>query len=222
MNTYKKNNKEYIYTVVLLLVVYIAVGIEVWLPTIKSLDYYWIIVLLISVGLYQFIIWFTLFIISNTPFLMHLYWGKLYVNGYWSYEYTRNGQKYFGIWRFKQDLTNTHVIGSGLNEDFSVRTIVRSVSPLIDEQGAFFVLNLRQELSSIEGFITPVYSKTTLILDEPRNWFSSVKTIRGTTEIYGGNSNAHLHPNVIFKKHLKAKSDEDVINDLKKAHTPTS
>ncbi|WP_025837642.1 hypothetical protein [Porphyromonas cangingivalis] len=153
---------------------------------------------------------------------MHLYWGKLYIDGYWSYEYTRNGKIHFGIWRIKQDLNGTHVIGSGLNDDCSVRTNVRSVSPLIEEQGAFFVLNLRQELNSFEGFITPVYSKTTLFLDEPRNWFSVVKTIRGTTEIYGGSSNAHLHPDVKFKKHLKAKSDEDVINDLKIQHLSQS
>lgn len=217
MSTYNKTRRENIYTVVLLLVVYIAIGIEEWLPNIKTLDFYWIIVLLISVGLYQFIIWLIFFTISHTSFLMRLYWGSLYIDGYWSYEYTREGKTHFGVWRIKQDLSDTHVVGSGLYEDFTARTYVRSVSPLIEEQGIFFVLNRRDELSR-DGFITPVYSKTTLNLDDPRNWFAQVKMIRGTTEIYGGNSNAHLHPNVVFKKHLKAKSIEDVMDDLKREH----
>lgn len=72
---------------------------------------------------------------------MRLYWGKLYLHGYWSYEYTRDGKQYFGIWRFEQDLDAIRVVGSGLNDRYLPRTIVRSVSPLIEDQGAYFILN---------------------------------------------------------------------------------
>ncbi len=212
MNGYKKDTLN---TIVLLLIVFLAVNLESWVPSFQNKPLYIVITLLTAKGFYELIIRLMFFIIAHNNFLMRLYWGRQYINGFWSYEYTREGKKYFGIWRISQDLNMTHVIGSGLNEDFSVRTIVRSVSPLITDQGAFFVLNVRQELNKDTGFITPVYSKTTMILDRPNSFFSEVKTMRATTEIYGGESNAHLHPNVIFKKHKAAKSDEDVINIIK-------
>ena len=92
------------------------------------------------------------------------------------------------------------------------------MSPLIEDQGAYFVLNVRTELDKTTGFITPVYSKTTLILDIPRG-FGQVITMRATTEVYGGASTGQLHPDVIFKKHLNAHSDEEVIEELKKKYT---
>lgn len=213
MNIYKKDNLN---TIVLLLIVYLAVNLKEWFPDIEHSTLFISISLLTAKGFYEIITRFIFIIISNTPVLMKMYWGKRYINGYWSYEYSREGKKYFGIWRISQDLNMTYVMGYGLNDDFSTRTIVRSVSPLIEDQGAFFVLNVRQELDQTSGFITPVYSKTTLIIDKPKSVFMQIETMRATTEIYGGSSNAHLHPNVIFRKHTEAKSDEDVIKDLKK------
>ena len=214
MNGYKKDTLN---TIVLLLIVFLAVKLESWIPNYKNESFFIIITLLTAKGFYELIIRLIFFVIANSGFLMRLYWGRMYIDGYWSYEYKREGKKYFGIWRINQDLDITNVIGSGLNDDFSVRTNVKSVSPLIKYQGAFFVLNIREELSKDKGFITPVYSKTTLILDRPNGLFSQVRMIRATTEIYGGESNAHVHSNVIFRKHLKARSDEDVIRELKES-----
>ena len=212
MNGYRK---ETINTIVLLTTIYLAIQLETWFPNIENRPLFIVITLLTAKGFYELVIKLIFFIISHNHLFMKFYWGKIYLAGYWSYEYTREGKKYFGIWQITQDLSSTYVIGSGLNDDYSVRTIVRSVSPLIKEQGVYFVLNVRSELNSETGFITNVYSKTTLILDEPRNWLSEEISIRATTEIYGGNSNAHIHPNVVFKKHKKIKSHEDMIEKLR-------
>ncbi len=213
MNGYKKDTLN---TIVLLLIVFLAVKLESWTPDFQNQTVFLAITLLTAKGFYELIIRFLFFIISHSNFLMRLYWGKLYIHGLWSYEYSRGGKKYFGIWRISQDLNITTVLGSGLNDDFSVRTNVRSVSPLLHERGgAVSVLNAREELNNEQGVIAPVFSKTTLTLDKPERFLSQVVTMRATTVIYGGQSNAHLHPNVIFRKHKKAKSDEDVINVLK-------
>jgi len=211
MNGYRK---ETINTIVLLVTVFLAIQLESWFPNITNRPLFIAISLLTAKGFYELVVKLIFFLISHTSFFMKIYWGKIYLNGYWSYEYTREGKKYFGIWQITQDLTSTYIVGSGLNEDYSVRTIVRSVSPLLKEQGVYFVLNVRSELSSETGFIANVYSKTTLILDEPNKWWVATNAMRATTEIYGGNSNAHIHSNVVFKKHKRIKSHEELISKL--------
>jgi hypothetical protein len=42
--------------------------------------------------------------------------------------------------------------------------------------------------------------------------------MRATTEVYGGASTGQLHPDVIFRKHINANSDEDVIEEIKNQH----
>lgn len=211
MNGYKQDT---INGVVLIITVYLAIQLEHWFPNIINRPLFVAISLITAKGFYEIVVRAIFFMISHTPFLMRIYWGKVYLNGYWSYEYSREGKRYFGIWQIKQDLHSTHVIGSGLNDDCSVRTIVRSVSPLLEEQGVYFVLNVRTELSCETGFITNVYSKTTLILDNPKRWWGEAHNMRATTEIYGGNSNAHIHSNVVFKKHKGVKTHDELIKIL--------
>lgn len=208
------SRRENLNNLVLLSVLFFALKLQQILPELQSSLWYIPVSMLSATGVYVFLMRVMFWVVSKSELLLRIYWGKLYLKGYWSYEYSRDNKRYFGIWRFEQDLDNVRVVGSGLNDRFLPRTIVRSVSPLIEEQGAFFVLNVRTELEATNGLITPVYSKTTLILDAPRG-FNQVVTMRATTEIYGGISSGQLHPDVIFKKHLNAKTDEDVIEDLK-------
>ena len=209
------SKREFLNNIIMIIVLYLALEVNNILPGFNNIPWFVPVSLLTATGIYVMLINSFLFIIPKSELLMRIYWGKLYLNGFWSYVYTRDGKEYFGIWRFEQDLDKILVVGSGLTENFTPRTVVRSVSPLIHEQGAYFVLNVRQELDHCTGFITPVYSKTTIIIDSPKNILKPVTTLRATTEIYGGSSNGHLHPDVIFKKHIDAKSDEDVINYLR-------
>lgn len=209
------SKRETLNNFVLLIVLFFALKINQILPSLQSSIWYIPLSMLTATGFYIFTIKSIFFVVAHNELLLRLYWGKLFLSGYWSYEYTREGKNYFGIWRFEQDLEGIHIIGSGLNDRFLPRTIVRSVSPLIEDQGAYWVINVRTELDSGSGHIIPVYSKTTLILDAPKG-FNAVITMRATTEIYGGSSSGHLHPDVIFHKLVNAKSDEDVILYLKK------
>ncbi|GAB1345668.1 hypothetical protein MASR1M29_21610 [Cloacibacterium normanense] len=214
MNGY--NKQETINTVVLLLTIFLALNLNKWLPDFENWTFFIILSLISAKGFYELTIRIIFFLISHNDFLMRVYWGKQFLAGYWTYEYTRENKKYIGIWQITQDLTSTIVIGSGLNDDFSTRTIVSSVSPLLSKQGVYFFINERSELNEDTGFISNVYSKTTLILDSPSSIFSEITTLRATTEIYGGKSNAHIHPNVVFHKHKEIKSQQELIDKLKK------
>ncbi|TXI48874.1 MAG: hypothetical protein E6Q50_09270 [Lysobacter sp.] len=215
------SKRETLNNIVLLVVLVFALKISQILPGLRDSAWYIPMSMLTATGVYVFAIRALKFVVAHNELLLRLYWGRLYLSGYWSYEYTRDGKQYFGIWRFEQDLDSIHVIGSGLNERFSPRTIVRSVSPLIEDQGAYWVINVRTELQSSSGPIVPVYSKTTLILDA-RKGFNPVIIMRATTEIFGGSSTGHLHPDVQFRKHVDATSDEDVIAYLKIKHQDAS
>lgn len=171
-----------------------------------------LIILLTSTGFYSLLIRLIYWATEKNDFLLKFYWGDIYIKGLWSYYYVLDNKKYVGVWRIDQDLQGITVLGSGLYPDYSVRTIVRSVSPLIENQGAYFVLNDRTELEKNSH----IYSKTTLILNRPRKPFSEVRSMRATTEIYGGPSSGHVHTNVVFIKHLEANSEDDVIEILKK------
>lgn len=214
------SKRETLNNLVLLAVLLFALTINKIRPELQDSAWYVPLSMLTATGAYVFAIRAIYFAVAHSDLLLRFYWGRLFLSGYWSYEYTRNGKNYSGIWKFEQDLDTIHVIGSGLNERFSPRTIVRSVSPLIQDQGVYWVLNVRTELDSGSGPIIPVYSKTTLMLDSQKG-LSPVVTMRAITEIYGGSSSGHVHPDVLFHKHIKAKSYEDVIALLRKRRQGT-
>ena len=213
MNTYQKRfNLD---ASILIVVVSFALTLQQYAASrnsnsITSLDQ--LIVLLTSTGFHGFLIKLIYWATEKNDFLLKFYWGNLYIKGLWSYYYVLNNKKYVGVWRINQDLQGVTVVGSGLYPDYSVRTIVRSVSPLIEDQGAYFILNDRTELENNSH----IYSKTTLILNQPRKSFAEIRSMRATTEIYGGPSSGHVHTNVVFIKHLEANSEDDVIEILKK------
>lgn len=213
MNTYQKQFN--LNTSVLVEVVSFALTLQQYAASRNSnsttiIDH--LIILLTSTGFYSLIIRLMYWATEKNDFLLKFYWGNIYIKGLWSYYYVLNNKKYVGVWRIEQDLQGITVVGSGLYPDYSVRTIVRSVSPLIENQGAYFILNDRTELEKNSH----IYSKTTLILNQPRKPFSEVRSMRATTEIYGGPSSGQVHTNVVFIKHPEANSEDDVIEILKK------
>lgn len=99
-----RSKRENLNNAIMLLVVFLALKVNMILPGIHQVHWFIPVSLLTATGVYVFLIRLLFFIISHSEFLMRMYWGKLYLNGYWSYEYTREGKTFFGIWRFEQDL----------------------------------------------------------------------------------------------------------------------
>jgi hypothetical protein len=196
---------------VLLIVVFAALQAKLIFPDLEKRPLVQAVVIVTSIGLYELIFKILFFLINTSEVLLRLYWGRLYINGLWSYEYTLEGKLYFGVWEIYQDVSRVQVVGNGLDNNMRVRTIVRSVSPLIEEQGGLFVLNSRNELANQNA---RVFSKTTLLLDRPRRPWGLVRSMRAITEIYGGPSDKQVHPNVLFYRHPDAGDIEHVIRDL--------
>ncbi|MFF3242267.1 hypothetical protein ACFYWY_00710 [Streptomyces sp. NPDC002870] len=206
-------------TTIMLLVVFIAVQAHQIFPRLEKNLLVNLVIVVTSKGLYEILIKLIYRLINSSEMLLRLYWGPLFLRGCWSYEYTLNGATYFGVWEFDQNTWDFQVIGNGLSPDFHSRTIVRSVSPLIPEQGGYFVLNRRNELSNDNAL---VFSKTTLLLNKPRRSWHLVMTMRATTEVYGGPSDRQLHANVVFLRHPKAASIEEVIDYLRDKYSTAS
>lgn len=175
------------------------------------------VVLLTSIGFYRLLIVMLYAIVANSQTLLKLYWGRLYLAGLWSYTYTKQrssgSARYFGVWRFEQDLVRTWVVGFGLDENFEVRSTVRSVTDLIENRGVYEIVNLRRDAVDPER---DYYSTTTMTFDRNEGGLFArhpVK-IRSQTTIYGGTLTGDIHKDV-FVKHENAKTEDDVIAELK-------
>lgn len=217
MTTTTYERQRNLNTTVMLLVVFLAVQAHDLLPTLDRNLLVNVVIVVTSKGLYEIIIRIIYWAINSNEMLLRLYWGPLFLRGCWSYEYTLNGNTFFGVWEFDQDIWDFQVVGNGLGSDFKSRTIVRSVTTLIPEQGGYFVLNRRNELSNDNAL---VFSKTTLLLNKPRRAWQLVMTMRATTEVYGGPSDRQLHANVVFLRHPKAENIEQVIDYLRDKYGP--
>lgn len=56
----------------------------------------WIVTVIVSVTIHQIIFWFLNKIIEHSDLLLKLFWGKLYIKGFWSYTYIVDGEKNMG------------------------------------------------------------------------------------------------------------------------------
>jgi hypothetical protein len=198
---------------VMLIVVFVAVTLQRIFPDVDNSLLFVAVSVLTARGVYELLIQGIYWAIRTSDRLLRLYWGQLYVAGIWSYTYELAGRHYCGVWCIKQDDRLTRVVGFGLQAaDLAKRTMVRSVSPLINEQGAYFVLNDRIEFDPGPPATMPVdaataseprfnaseptYSKTTLVFDGPR----APQSMRATTYIFGGPSSGQVHTDVVFRK----------------------
>lgn len=211
------NRERGLSTAIMLVVVFLAIRAQVVFPDMDKSAVIQVIIIVSSKGVYELLIRGIYWLIDNSELLMRAYLGHLYLRGLWSYEYTINDKVFFGVWEFLQSSNTCQVVGNGLDDEYRVRTIVRSVSPLIEEQGAYFVLNARNELKNDNA---RVFSKTILLLDHPRRSWGLVRSMRATTEVFGGPSDRQLHPNVVFTRHPKAQSIEEVAAYLRARHGP--
>lgn len=53
--------------------------------------------------------------IEHSDLLLKLFWGKLYIKGFWSYTYIVDGKKKYGAWYIDQDLDSITIKGFGLS-----------------------------------------------------------------------------------------------------------
>lgn len=206
------SRRHSINTIVLLIVVFAATNISQRVPDFEKSPGIQAIALATSKGVYELMVHFLFWVIDSWEFALRLYWGKLYIKGVWSYEYTLNGKAYRGVWDIRQDVNGTTVVGNGLDEDFRLRTIVRSVSPLFEEAGGYYFINSRNEMMNDNA---QVFSKTTLLLDHTRGFLKGVTSMRGITVVYGGPSDRQLHPNVVFLRHEHIGSIEELIEKMR-------
>jgi hypothetical protein len=172
-----------------------------------------------SIGFYNLIMKAAFFLISNVDILLRIYWGKLFLHGFWSYTYTVDSgadaedKIYFGVWRFEQSLYDTKVVGFGLTDDFRVRSRVRSVSDLLKNGEMYEIVNIRSD--SIESAVDN-YSRTSMFLELSKSFiFRYPNKIRGKTVVYGGIYSGRVY-NTVFTRHIDAKTEEDVIETLRR------
>lgn len=170
-----------------------------------------IVVLLSSSATYELLIWMIFKSIEKNDRLLNIYWGNIYLQGIWHYEYWRNGNIYVGVWEFKQDIEGTYITGIGLDDQYRMRTVVRSVSPMIEENGAYYFLLKRNEIQ--KGNIQ-IFSRTTILIDKCKS-LNCAKTMRAFTDVFGGPSDKELHQDAKFFKHDKISCISDMIDWLK-------
>jgi hypothetical protein len=176
-----------------------------------------VIVFLTSLAFYRLLVELLYKVVGAVPLFMRLYWGRLWVAGLWSYTYTLEGVKddtvYFGVWRFEQTLYATMVVGFGLTDDFRVRSRVRSVTELIGAGPMYEFVNIRTDSVDPDA---DYYSRTTMYFELNKNRiFRYPARMRGTTIMYGGPRTGIVCNNV-FIRHEDAKTEEDVIEELRK------
>ena len=185
---------------------------------VSQLDIYsnYLITFFSSIGFYLLLVMILYKCIQNNDFLLKLYWGKLYLKGYWYYHYTLGDKKYYGITMIEQDLYGINTIGFGIDETGNQRANARSVTQLIENNNAYDIVCVRCDLLEEDNN----YSKTTLQPDKPtKNSFFSIKVptkMRAITHIYGGKQNGTLHKDVVFRKFENAKCEDDIIDFLMK------
>ncbi len=122
---------------------------------------------LLSSTIHQFLFWLFSKFISHFEFLLKLYWGKLYLKGYWSYTYTVNGEKRYGAWCIDQDVDRITVKGFGITANRVRRSDVQSLTSLIPRGNDYKIVNMRRDINA-DGTMSDVfyYSKTTLHLQQ--------------------------------------------------------
>jgi hypothetical protein len=174
----------------------------------------WIVTVIVSVTIHQIIFWFLNKIIEHSDLLLKLFWGKLYIKGFWSYTYIVDGEKKYGAWCIDQDLDSITIKGFGLSRDGSRRSDVQSVTSLIRRGNDFEVINMRRDVSPAgEWEDVFFYSKTTLHFHQ-RNTFMNFcpypLSMDGNTIIYGGALSGKIHNQLYFTKHLNAKNEHDI------------
>lgn len=169
-----------------------------------------------SLTSYVALIQLAYFLIENNRTLLRLYWGRLYLDGFWYYEYPFSGETRFGIWMIEQTLDGLHITGHGYTEGLeSIRTRLRSVSPLVESNG-FYEITHEKCATSNPNLL--YYAKSSLVLD--RNPSDSVlhnepARFTAITIIYGGSQSGETHFDT-FRKLDAVYSEDQAIASVRK------
>ncbi len=174
-----------------------------------------LLIFVTSLEFYRLLIDLTFKLVCAVPLLMKLYWGRLYVEGLWSYTYTleggTDGHIYFGVWRFEQTLYDIRVVGFGLSDSFEVRSRVRSATEMISNGPLHEIVNIRTD--SIDPG-TDYYSRTTMYFEPNKNKVIRYPIrMRGKSIVYGGPRTGFICNN-LFIRHEAAQTEQDVIDEL--------
>jgi hypothetical protein len=176
-----------------------------------------ILVFLTSMGVYRILINGLHALTESNSFLLRIYWGNVYLDGFWMYSYHRDNNEHRGIWRIEQDLYSTKIIGFGIDESLRRRSGIRSVTDLIEINNAYEIVVVRNDKDEPDK---DFYSKTILIPDKSKKskWYypACPQILRGRTIIYGGKLSGTVHADIVFTRYNDVKSEEDLIQTLSK------
>jgi len=148
---------------------------------------------------------------------LKLYWGHLYLNGYWTYVYTIHGdcsgKKYYGYWHVKQNLFCTKIVVVGLDvsadgQQVTERSASYSVTEIMENGGAYDVIFSR---TTTDRNQRDFYSKTRI--DPVNN--PPLESFTATTTLYGADSTGDVH-NDTFTKHGTIKDKRDAVEYIRK------
>lgn len=152
-------------------------------------------------------------LVEKSNFLFRIYWGKLYLRGIWYYEYTIQGgdnQKYYGVWKIEQDLSNIKIIGYGYNENLTeIRTRLCSVTDLIQNNNYYDIVHIKNEVSNPN---TEFYAKSSISFLGNRKKYPT--KFHSITYIYGGNHTGETHLDTFYKME-NVKSEDEAIQIIK-------
>lgn len=179
---------------------------------------------LILLGILSFPLYFVVFYVlrytvNRNQTLLRLYWGKLYLDGIWSYTYLKEGdldrKRYFGVWKFSQDIYGTRVEGFGLTDTFQIRSRVKSVVDMRRNGDNYELINMRFDTIQVER---DNYSITSISFDDGGIGLFGIPTqFKSRTTILGGKLEKDIHIDT-FNKHLGVHSEEEVLEILQKQY----
>lgn len=204
------------------MIVAYAMFMNDWLQSFEQLNngVRFLITLFSSILSYSILLNLIILCINNNDYLLKLYYNKLYLDGIWSYSYELENKKYYGIWHIYQTTQRTMIKGYGIDESGKNRSDVRSVTDLIEINGAYEIINVRRDVIE-EG--KDYYSKTTInpIYSDEKSIFKITysKNLWGRTEIYGGKLSGNKHTNLHFIKHEGIKNEETLKLKLLEQHS---
>jgi hypothetical protein len=164
---------------------------------------------------YAALLKWAIFLVNNNSFLKRMYWGELYLDGFWYYTSFEGGKEFFGLWRITQDVMTTKIIAFGLDDNFRRRSTVQSVSDLIGSAGVYQVINVRWDATEGDR---QQYAKTVLVPDKPVGPFlrKTSKYIRGETTLYGGNLDGLINLDLKMQRWMDVHSEDEAIAKIKR------
>jgi hypothetical protein len=163
---------------------------------------------------YQAIANVTFVLGSRSKTVLRLFYGPMFLDGFWSYTSHAGDKYYVGVWRIEQDLYETKVTAFGLDDAFGKRSSVQSVATHL-KPGEFIFVNERTDWDKDSS---KQFSKTVAIPDDVKKFLflEHPVVIRGETQIYGGPISGQVATNVVFRKHADVRSFDALIEKLRK------